>query len=383
MSRARVRLGLIVNPMAGLGGRVGLKGSDGEIVQQKAIALGAQPRALERAREALTALLPLRDKIEIVTYPASMGAEAAESLGFSTQVIGQIEAGKTSAQDTRRAAQSMKEMGVALILFAGGDGTARDIYDAVGLSVPVLGIPAGVKIHSPVYATHPRAAGQLAALLLGGKKVDFHEAEVVDLDEGAYQAGAVSTRLYGCLKIPFAGQFVQNAKSASPASEQAAAQEIAASVVAQMQPGVAYIVGPGSTTRAITACLGLEKTLLGVDVLRDKALLAADVNEAQLLEILARHPERKIIVTPIGGQGYLFGRGNQQISPQVIRAVGRENILVVGTVNKLVALRGRPLLMDTGETEADRLLQGYIKVITGHHQSMVYRVGQELAARRS
>ncbi|MGQ9841886.1 MAG: ATP-NAD kinase family protein [Anaerolineae bacterium] len=375
MTQGRKRLGLIVNPAAGLGGRVGLKGSDGESVQQKAIALGAQPRAGERAREALTALLPLRDEIEIVTYPASMGAEAADSLGFSVQVIGRIEAGKTSAQDTRRAAQSMKEMDVALILFAGGDGTARDIYDAVGLSVPVLGIPAGVKMHSPVYATHPRAAGELAALLLGGKKVDFHEAEVVDLDEGAYRAGTVSTRLYGYLKIPFAGQFVQNAKSASPASEQAAAQEIAASVVAQMQPGVVYIVGPGTTTRAIAACLGLDKTLLGVDVFLDKALLARDVNEAQLLEILARYPGRKIIVTPTGGQGYLFGRGNQQISPQVIRTVGRENILVVSTVNKLVALRGRPLLVDTGDRDVDLSLQGYVKVITGHNQGMIYRVG--------
>ncbi|MFZ5911197.1 MAG: ATP-NAD kinase family protein [Chloroflexota bacterium] len=375
MSRARVRLGLIVNPMAGLGGRVGLKGSDGEIVQQRAIALGAQPRAGERAREALTALLPLKDDIEIVTYPGSMGAEAAESLGFRVQVIGRIEAGGTSAQDTRRAARSMADMGVVLILFAGGDGTARDIYDAVGLSVPVLGIPAGVKIHSPVYAIHPRAASELAARLVRGERLAFHEAEVIDLDEDAYRCGKVATRLYGYLKVPSAGQFVQNAKSASPASEQEAAREIAAFVVAQMQPGVAYIVGPGTTTRAIAACLGLDKTLLGVDVLRDRALLARDVNEGQLLDILTQYPDRKIIVTPIGGQGYLFGRGNQQISPQVVRAVGRENILVVGTVNKIVALRGRPLLVDTGEAEVDRSLQGYVKVITGHNQSMVYRVG--------
>ncbi len=375
MTQRKKRLGLIVNPTAGLGGRVGLKGSDGEIVQKKAIALGAVPRALERAREALTTLLPLKDDIEIVTCPGEMGAEAAEALGFSAQVIGRIEAGKTSAQDTRRAAQSMKEMGVALILFAGGDGTARDMYDAVGLSVPVLGIPAGVKIHSPVYAIHPHAAGELAARLVRGERLAFHEAEVIDLDEEAYRSGIVSTRLYGYLKVPVAGQFVQNAKSASPASEQEAAREIAAFVVGQMQPGVAYIIGPGTTTRAIAACLGLEKTLLGVDVARDKTLLARDVNERQLLDILAQYPHRKIIVTPIGGQGYLFGRGNQQISPQVVRAVGRENILVVSTVNKIIALRGRPLLVDTGEAETNRLLQGYIRVITGHEQRLVYRVG--------
>lgn len=371
----RIRLGLIVNPMAGVGGRVGLKGSDGEIVQQKAMALGAQPRAVERAREALMALLPCKEDIEILTYPGKMGAEAAESLGFRTQVIGRIEAERTSAQDTRRAAQSMKERSVALLLFAGGDGTARDIYDAVGLSLPVLGIPAGVKIHSPVYAIHPRAAGELAAWLARGERLAFHEAEVIDLDEEAYRSGKVSTRLYGYLKVPFARQFIQDAKSASPASEQEAAREIAAFVVSQMQPGVVYILGPGTTTRAIADCLGLEKTLLGVDVLRDKALLARDVNEGQLLEILAQYPERKIIVTPIGGQGYLFGRGNQQLSPSVIRAVGRENILVVSTVNKIIALRGRPLLVDTGEAETDRLLQGYIQVVTGHEQRLVYRVG--------
>ncbi len=374
MSRARVRLGLIVNPMAGLGGRVGLKGSDGESIQQRAIALGAQPRAGERAREALTALLPLKDDIEIVTYAGEMGAEAAESLGFRAQVIGRIEAGRSRAQDTRRAAQSMKEMNVALILFAGGDGTARDVYDAVGSDVAVLGIPAGVKIHSPVYAVHPRAAGELAARLARGERLAFREAEVIDLDEEAYRSGKVSTRLYGYLKVPFVRQFVQSAKSASPASEQEAAREIAAFVVGQMQPGVAYIVGPGTTTRAIAACLGLEKTLLGVDVFLDKALLARDVNERQMLDVLAQYPERKIIVTPIGGQGYLFGRGNQQISPPILRAVGRENILVVSTLNKIIALRGQPLLVDTGEAETDHLLQGYMQVITGYDQRLIYRV---------
>lgn len=368
------RLGLIVNPKAGLGGRVGLKGSDGEEAQRRAVALGAVPRAIERAKEALSALVHLKDEIEIVTYPTSMGAEAAESLGFSTQVIGMIEAGQTSAQDTRQAAQAMAGMNVALILFAGGDGTARDIYDAVGLSVPVLGIPAGVKIHSPVYATHPHAAGELAALLLIGKKIDFHEAEVVDLDEGAYQTGTISTRLYGYLKIPFAKQFVQNAKSASAPSERAAAQEIAAAVVEQMQDGVAYIIGPGTTTRAIATHLGVEKTLLGVDVIRNRTLLAKDSNEQQLLEILAQHSDRRIIVTPIGGQGYLFGRGNQQISPKVIRQVGKENVIVVSTVNKIVSLRGRPLLVDSGDVEVDQSLQGFIKVLTGSNQSMVYQV---------
>jgi len=367
-------LGLIVNPKAGLGGRVGLKGSDGEAIQRQAIALGAVPRAIERTKEALSALIHLKDEIEIVTYPVRMGAEAAESLGFCTQVIGKIDPQKTTARDTRQSAREMSKMGITLLLFAGGDGTARDIYDAVGLSIPVLGIPAGVKIHSPVYAIHPRAAGELAAMLLSGKKMDFREAEVVDLDEQSYQTGIVSTSLYGYLKIPYARKFIQSAKSASPSSEQANMQEIASSVINQMQEGVAYIVGPGTTTRAIASLLGLGKTLLGVDVILNKTLLAKDVNEQQLIGLLAQHSLAKIVVTPIGGQGYLFGRGNQQISPQIIRSVGKENIIVVSTLNKISSLQGRPLLVDSGDQEIDRAMKGFIRVLTGRNQSMIYRV---------
>ncbi len=351
-----------------------MKGSDGEAVQCQAMALGAVPRAIERAKEALSALTHLKGEIEIVTYPASMGAEAAKALGFSTQVMGKIDPQKTTAGDTRQAAQDMSRMDIALLLFAGGDGTARDIYDAIGSSIPALGIPAGVKIHSPVYAVHPRAAGELAAILLSGAKIRFHEAEVIDLDEESYQAGIVSTRIHGYLKTPDASQFVQNAKAASPPSEQAAAQEIAVSTLSQMQEGVAYIIGPGTTTRLITAQLGLEKTLLGVDVILNRNLLARDANEQKLLDIMAQHPLRKIIVTPIGGQGYLFGRGNQPISPQVIRNVGKENIIVVSTINKIISLQGRPLLVDSGDQEVDRSLSGFIKVLTGFNQSLIYRV---------
>ncbi|MGE5224503.1 MAG: ATP-NAD kinase family protein, partial [Omnitrophica WOR_2 bacterium] len=249
-----------------------MKGSDGEATQRQAMALGAIPHAIERAKEALSAITHLKDEIEIVTYPGSMGAEAAQALGFSTQVIGKINPQKTTADDTRQAAKDLSRMDITLLLFAGGDGTARDVYDAIGSSIPVLGIPAGVKIHSPVYAVHPRAAGDLAAMLLRGAKIRFHEAEVIDLDEESYQAGTVSTRLYGYLKIPELSQFVQNAKAASPPSEQVAAQEIAASVVSQMQEEVVYIIGPGTTTRAITTQLGLEKTLLGVDVILNRKL---------------------------------------------------------------------------------------------------------------
>jgi predicted polyphosphate/ATP-dependent NAD kinase len=367
------RMGLIVNPVAGLGGRVGLKGSDGVEVQRKARALGAEPQAQLRAAQALDAILAIRSELELFTPPGEMGEAIARQCAFSPVVLGSLSASPTSAADTIRFAQEMAALPVDLILFAGGDGTARDLYNAVGEAIPVLGIPAGVKIHSAVFATHPHLAGELAAGFLQGKQTRLHEAEVVDLDEQAYRDGIVSTRLYGYLKIPYRRGLVQNQKAPTPAAESAQAEAIAAEVIDGMLADALYILGPGTTTRAITTRLGLQKTLVGVDVITRQALVAMDVSERQLLSLLADRPAR-IVVTPIGGQGFLFGRGNQQISPQVIQKVGRENIIVVCLQNKLNALRGRPLLVDTGDAQTDRLLNGYIPVITGYRERIIYRV---------
>jgi predicted polyphosphate/ATP-dependent NAD kinase len=372
MTNPKKLLGVIVNPKAGLGGRVGLKGSDGNYIQHKALALGAVPHALERTEQALAQLHYLKNTTTLVTYPDEMGADAAQ--GFETQIIGTITSGKTTAQDTQRAAQQMAEIGVDFLLFAGGDGTARDIFDAIGASLPMIGIPAGVKIHSSVYAVNPRAAGKLAAMFLEGRITGFQEAEVMDVDEQALRGGIFSTKLYGYLKVPYEEQFVQHSKSPTPASDAALAREIAAFVAGQMEADVVYIIGPGTTTRAIAEHLGLEKTLIGVDVILKNQVIVKDANESRLLSILADHPRAKIIITPIGGQGYLLGRGNQQISPQVIRMVGKDNLIIVSTINKLLSLKGRPLLVDTGDEKIDRLLQGYIRVTTGYNQSMIYRV---------
>jgi predicted polyphosphate/ATP-dependent NAD kinase len=188
------------------------------------------------------------------------------------------------------------------------------------------------------------------------------------------RGGIFSTKLYGYLKVPYEEQFVQHSKSPTPASDAALAREIAAFVAGQMEADVVYIIGPGTTTRAIAEHLGLEKTLIGVDVILKNQVIVKDANESRLLSILADHPRAKIIITPIGGQGYLLGRGNQQISPQVIRMVGKDNLIIVSTINKLLSLKGRPLLVDTGDEKIDRLLQGYIRVTTGYNQSMIYRV---------
>jgi predicted polyphosphate/ATP-dependent NAD kinase len=368
----RNTLGLIVNPVAGLGGRVGLKGSDGVEIQERALALGAIPRSLDRAVQALERLRPL-DGLQIVTYPGEMGGSAARACGFEPEVIGAIHAGHTRPEDTRRAAQDIAGRGVDLLLFAGGDGTARDIYNAVRDRLLVLGIPAGVKIHSAVYGTSPQNAGDLALAFLRGDPVSIREAEVMDIDEEAVRQGVVSAKLYGYLKIPFRRQLVQTLKAPSGPGEGGAMASIAADVVDRMQPGWLYIIGPGTTTRAITDELGLAKTLIGVDVVLDRALLAEDVTEAQLLALISGR-DAKIVVTPIGGQGYIFGRGNQQISHRVIRPLGKENIIVVSAPAKIHSLGGRPLLVDTGDRELDKALSGYITVVTGYNEEMVYRV---------
>lgn len=365
------KLGLIINPVAGIGGRVGLKGSDGAEVQRKALELGAVPQALDRAIQAIERLKPVQD-LGIITYPGEMGEDAATANGFEPTVIGSIKAGQTTALDTQRAARDMLRLGADLLLFAGGDGTARDVYAAIGLDLPALGIPAGVKIHSAVYATNPVNAGNLAALYLQGRVTTLREAEVMDIDEEAFRQGSLSARLYGYLMVPFRTSLVQNLKMAS-AGGQASVAGIAQDIVDKMEDGRLYIIGPGTTTRAITDELGLDKTLLGVDVVLNGELLAADVNEAQILALLAGHPAQ-IIVTLIGGQGYVFGRGNQQISPRVIAGVGKDNIVIVSTKEKLYALGSQPLRVDTGDPTLDEALGGYIQVVTGYNERAVRKI---------
>lgn len=375
-------VGLIVNPVAGLGGRVGLKGSDGAEIQRRARALGAEPQAQARAAEALRRLRRVPD-LSVLTYPGEMGEDAARAAGLEPEVIGSIAPGETSADDTRRAARDLHARGVDLLLFAGGDGTARDVFEAVGLEQPALGIPAGVKIHSAVYATSPAHAGELAALYLEDQVSGLREAEVMDIDEEAFRQGSLSARLYGYLRVPYRASLIQSQKVPTSGEEESMA-EIAADVVAKLEAGALYILAPGTTTRAIARELGVEKTLLGVDVVRATGdpenpaeLVVADANEAGLLRLLDALEEgqgARIVVTPIGGQGYIFGRGNQQISPRVIRRVGKDNVVVVSTPAKLHALGTQPLLVDTGDDAVDEMLSGYVMVVTGYNQRAVRKV---------
>ncbi|MGB9590978.1 MAG: ATP-NAD kinase family protein [Candidatus Kryptoniota bacterium] len=367
-------IGLIINPIAGIGGRVGLKGSDSIFLQQRAYELGAKPLAISRTIETLTYISGYKEKAKFITFPEKMGAFALERLGFEREIIGEIYPDHTTAEDTRRAARLIATKGVDLLVFSGGDGTARDIYDAIGMDIQCLGIPAGVKIHSPVYAINPFAAGQLLIRYLEREKIDTREAEVIDLDEDAYREGIVKTRLYGYLKILYVPQFIQGGKVSSHQNARSKIMEIASYIVENMVKDVPYILGPGTTTKAITDYLGLQKTLIGVDIIINRQFLKKDVGETELLDLLSSVSDAKIIVTPIGGQGFIFGRGNQQISPQIIRRVGRENIWIISTLDKIISLKGRPLLLDTGDYQLDMDFRGYWKVIIGYNEFLVYRV---------
>jgi predicted polyphosphate/ATP-dependent NAD kinase len=369
------RIGLIVNPVAGMGGRVGLKGTDGADCLALARELGAVPLAPGRAGQALRLLLPARDEFSLHTCPGLMGEAAAAEAGLAFGAIG-LEVGvETGPEDTKAAARALADLGVDLLLFAGGDGTARDIVEAVGERVLCLGIPAGVKIHSAVFASTPPHAGEMALALVRGRRAAKRLAEVMDIDEEAFRQGEVRSRLFGYLLVPEDRRRLQGLKAGSPKSEAFLQRAIAADLLEGMEPGVLTLIGPGSTTRELKRLLGFEGTLLGVDAVKDGRLAAEDCSEKRLLELIEGEPSGsvRIVVSPIGGQGFLFGRGNQQFSPEVLRQVGRKNIRVAAVPGKITALGGAPLRLDTGDPHTDRVLSGYYRVTTGYREAVMVK----------
>lgn len=374
---AVLHIGLVVNPLAGLGGSLGLKGSDGEVLRERLPGLTPEQRhrALDRVERALLPLQAAGDSVKYSTWGGTMGAETLRSLGMQHRVLGEAGAEATSAADTRLAVQALCASGVDLILFAGGDGTARDIFDVVGNSFPVLGIPAGVKMHSGVFAVSPEAAGELLLQLARGGLVGLVLREVRDIDEEAFRHDQVRSRFYGDMLVPGEGRYLQHTKVGGRESPELVADDIADWLAEHMEAGRTYLIGPGSTTAAVMARLNLDNTLLGVDVVRDGVLLDSDADEETLLAQLSAAPsDASIVITVIGGQGNLFGRGNQQFSPTVIRAVGLDNIVIVAAKSKIAALEGRPLLVDTNDPKLDQLLCGWRTVITGYEDRILYRV---------
>ncbi len=356
-------IGFLINPIAGMGGAVGLKGTDGMLAE--AVLRGAQPMAASRARETMELLKGA--PLQYITCSGPMGEDVLAGAGISAFRVVYQTPPVTTAADTREAGRVFLDEGAEVILFCGGDGTARDLYDAVSDTVPILGIPAGVKMYSAVFAVNPAAA---ASILRSGVSSPLHlrDAEVMDVDEEAYRQGALKATLYGIAKSPYLPHLVQGAKQVFEDQEEELAKEGIGRFIAEVirgTPDILYIIGPGSTTGAITRALGLEKTLLGFDAVQDGRLVAADLNENGMLALLSGAVRARLVISIIGAQGSVLGRGTQQVSPRVLERIGTGNIIVVATPHKLAET---PLLfVDTGDRELDSAFGDHISVISGYH----------------
>ena len=370
------KLGLIVNPYAGLGGPEGLKGSDTlpDGLRQSVAEEMANSRSLPRAVRCLAALAPVAEQLAVYGFDGAMAEQACREAGLTFTSVGRAEA-LSSAEDTRRAAQCLRSEQVDIVLFVGGDGTARDIYSAVGESLPVLGLPAGVKMHSAVYAVNPQAAAAILRALIDGDLVDIGLQEVRDIDDAAFAQGRVRSRHYGELMVPRLGGFLQQVKQGGREVEELVIADIADELMENYDEDCLYIVGPGSTTTGFMEALGLPYTLLGFDLVRGGELLQADANAQQISEVMDHHQGPiTVLITAIGGQGHILGRGNQQLTPALIRRIGRDNFQVLASKGKLSGLAGRPLLVDSNDAALDAQWQGFIAVTTGYRDQVMYRV---------
>ena len=356
------RIGLIVNPVAGMGGSVGLKGTDGNV--EEARRRGAVPHAMDRAQITLGILAQVKG-LHFITCSGTMGADILRDTGIKEFEILYTFSGESSALDTKAAASRFREAKVDLILFCGGDGTARDIFEVVGREIPLLGIPAGVKMYSAVFAIDPTIAADLVRKSAGNI---LRDSEILDVDEEAYRSGVLKTRIFGIARTPVAAGKVQVAKQVyEEPDEERAKQEIARFMQEVMLADTLYILGAGTTTEAIAHRLGVQKTLLGVDAIKDGVLVAADVNENILLELTEQEKEVRIILSPIGAQGFILGRGNQQISARVVKRIGIKKIIVVATPHKL---RETPLLyIDSGDPLLDLEFGNSMQVISGYRMA--------------
>lgn len=385
------KLGLIINPVAGVGGSVALKGSDG--MAMHALALGAEPKANARAQTALKVLQPYKDEITVYTVNNLMGEQAAKALGFKVNLVYTTESENTQADDTEQSVAALLAEQVDIVLFAGGDGTARNIAKVVTehatqskqAQIPVLGIPAGCKIHSGVYAITPIAAGRVVELMITKQLVTLTTGDIMDIDESLFRQGVVKAKRFGEMQIPSELRYVQAVKSGGKESDELVLHDISEDVIDKMSEAddSLFIIGSGSTTAFLMTELNLENTLLGVDLVQDNDLIASDVTEERLWEQLMKTKQNEqsvqLIITLIGGQGHLFGRGNQQLSPRIINHIieqkgGKENITIIATKTKLTALENRPLISDTGDVKLDQNLSGFMPVTTGYKDQVLYPV---------
>ncbi|MHA2393054.1 MAG: ATP-NAD kinase family protein [Promethearchaeota archaeon] len=364
------KIGLILNPIAGMGGSVGLKGTDGDIYKE-ALKLGAEPIVPLRVSQFLLNI-KTEKRFMFLVAPSKMGEDLLKNKGFEYEVIGEI-GNLTTAKDTKRIANQMIREGIELLVFCGGDGTARDIYDTIGLKVPVIAIPSGVKMYSSVFAFNPRAAAQLLDTFIE-EIVEMQEKEVLDIDENLYRKDVLETELYGYLKVPKILNLIQPSKSGSGMGKtiEENKQEIAQFIIENMESNTLYLLGPGTTVKTITDVLKLPKTLLGVDAIDNRTLIGIDLNEKQILELIGKYKHVYIIISPIGGQGFIFGRGNKQFTPEILRQIDKKNIKIIATRQKIQDLEC--LRVDTGNLEVDEMFKGLWKIIIGYMEELVFQI---------
>ena len=366
---ASKRIGLIVNPIAGMGGSVGLKGTDGDLAAA-AIKLGALPIAMSRTVTALSQLADIKNQVTVLTCSGKMGEEAAKSAGIDPTIVATVANATTASADTVSAAEQILQHNPELMLFVGGDGTARDVFGVVGDRLPVLGVPSGVKMHSAVFAATARAAGEVARRFLvhPNRNSLLHPAEIVDREDGSN-----SLHIFGIANVPRLSFLVPGAKAVERISERAGLAGAIRRVADIVADARISLIGPGSTMQALKQQLGFSGTVLGVDAVTGGHCIASDLSEQRILELIEGQDTR-IVVTVVGGQGFLFGRGNQQLGPRVIRAAGTGNILVVASLQKLTAIPGQQLLVDTGDEDLDRELAGYRQVMVGNRKTVMMPV---------
>ncbi len=376
----KFKLGVIVNPYAGIGGSVGLKGSDGDEIRTEAFTRGAEARAPFRMQRCLALLEDFKNSVEVFCFAGDMGEMSVRDAHLDYRVLGCAQSAPSAAQDTIAAVKSLVNESVDIILFAGGDGTARNVADALeqigAQNQAVLGVPSGVKMHSGVYAVTPEAAGEILLCLLRKQLVNLQACDVRDIDEAAFREGKVKTRLYASMFAPVLPQFLQQVKNSGAVQDELVKLDIAHYLIDHLVDDALYIVGPGSTTQVFLEQLGIEGTLLGIDVILNRELLAADVTAAQLAKLLVEHKcDASLIITAIGGQGHIIGRGNQQLSAQILQKIGRDNIQVIATKDKIISLGGRPLLVDSNDPDLDKSFSGYQSVLVGYDEFVLYPIG--------
>jgi predicted polyphosphate/ATP-dependent NAD kinase len=371
-----MRLGFIVNPIAGMGGRVGLKGTDN--VLKQAISRGAEPVAPSRATEFLKKLKQNKTdrSFEVIACPGIMGEEEAREADFRVQVLPMKIGEETTAEDTKTAVDLLAAANVDLIVFVGGDGTAKDIFDAMRgcRQIPAVGVPSGVKMYSGIFAVNPSDAVEVVLAYSQGR-AEIAELEVMDSDEKAIRDDIFAVKLHGYLKGPFLPARIAGTKQVSPETDDEADNQraIARFVLEQVPNDATWILGPGTTVKRIAELLGLEKTVLGVDVCHNKKAIL-DLDERGILKEVKDWKNAWLVLSPIGRQGILLGRGNQQISPEIVRRVGKERLIVAATKSKLQNIDGKVLRVDTGDAETDNILKGYIRVVTDYKEWRLMQV---------